>query len=124
MPAYEYRCNTCGTPTTYFYKTIADYEAGLATQRCPACGSTELTRTIRRVAIAKPGKNYAAMSSNEMLSVFENGDPREVGRMIHEVGGDQALNDPAMADAASRLMKGDNPEKVERDLSAHTSQSQ
>lgn len=120
MPAYEYRCNNCQRVTPFFYKTVAAYETGQAAQRCPHCGGADLTRVIHKVNVAKPSKNYAGMSSNEMLSVFENGDPREVGRMIHEVGGDHALNDPAMADAAKRLMKGDDPAKIERDLTANT----
>ncbi len=118
MPSYEFRCNTCGRAITLFYKRVADYEAAQAERACPHCGSASLTRQIRRVAFAKPTKDYTRMSSGEMLSVFENGDSREVGRMIHEVGGDAALNDAAMQDAAKRLMNGEAPAKVERDLSA------
>lgn len=122
MPSYEFRCNTCGRPVTLFYKRVADYEAAQhGEQTCPHCGGIGLTRQIRRVAFAKPTKDYTRMSSGEMLSVFENGDSREVGRMIHEVGGDAALNDAVMSDAARRLMNGDNPAKVEHDLSAASS---
>ena len=118
MPSYEYRCKNCGRPTTFNYKSIAAYESARDSLVCPNCGSVDLTRLIRQVAIPKSGKNYSRMNANEMLSVFEGGDAREVGRMIHEVGGDQSLNDPNMADAARRLMNGENPAKVERDLNA------
>jgi len=106
MPVYEYRCKTCAKPSTFLYKSVADYDAARASLLCKNCGSADLTRLISRIAIAKPGKNYAAMSSNEMLSVFEGGDSREVGRMIHEVGGDTALSDPQMADCGEAFDEG------------------
>ncbi len=120
MPAYDYRCNACGRASQFFYKTYKDYDAASTdgSRVCPNCGSKELVRTISRVAIPKPGRNYAKMSSDEMLSVLEGGDAREVGRLMHEVGQDAVLDDPAMADAAKRLMKGESVEKVEADLSA------
>jgi putative FmdB family regulatory protein len=116
MPVYEYRCQTCGSVSAFTYKSVSDYDTARESLVCAACSSDALTRVISRVAISKPGRDYAKMSSDEMLSVFEGGDAREVGRMIHEVGGDAALNDPHMAHAARRLMDGDSPAKVEKDL--------
>lgn len=119
MPSYDFRCKTCGTRFTLTYKSIADYEA--ATLTCTNCGSTALARLIQRVAIQKPGRDYTKMSSNEMLSVFESGDSRQVGEMFQQVG--QGNLSPEMAapyqEATERLLSGEKMDKVERDLQAN-----
>jgi hypothetical protein len=48
--------------------------------------------------------------------VLEGGDTREIGRMFEQVGQDQALDDPTMREVGERLMKGESPERIERDL--------
>ena len=118
MPSYDYRCNSCGRKSTLFYKSYKDYDAAAAAKSstCPHCGSNELTRVINRVAIPKQGRNYGSMNSQEMLSVLEGGDSREVGEMFHEVGGDAASSDPAFGEITDRLRKGDSPDRIERDL--------
>ncbi len=118
MPVYDYRCNACGRKAALFYKSYKDYDAANAahSHTCPHCGSHDLTRLISRVAIQKPSHNYANMSSDEMLSVMEGGDTRELGRMMHQLGQDEAVNDPAFGEVTERLMKGDDPERIEADL--------
>ncbi len=120
MPSYDYRCNSCGRKSTLFYKSYKDYDAATAahTSACPHCGSSELTRVINRVTIAKPGRNYGKMNSQEMLSVLEGGDSREVGDMFHEVGGDAAASDPGFGEITDRLRKGDSPDHIDRDMSS------
>jgi putative FmdB family regulatory protein len=116
MPAYDYRCNQCGRSMTLFYKTYKDYDA--ATHTCAYCGSTDLTRLINRVTVARPSRDYANLSSNEMLSVLEGGDSREVGTMFEQVGaGDPSLG-AQYHEATQRLLRGESPEKIERDLQA------
>jgi putative FmdB family regulatory protein len=117
MPVYEFRCNSCQRPLSLFYKTYQQYDSALQNGvTCPHCGSTHVTRLISRVAIAKQSVNFAGMSSGEMLNVLEGGDSREVGRMIQEVGGDQALNDPTLRNVSDRLLRGDSAERIERDI--------
>jgi putative FmdB family regulatory protein len=117
MPAYDYRCNSCKRKVSLFYKTYKDYDAANTTGHiCPNCGSTDLTRVINRVVVQRPGRDYSNMSSDDMLSVLEGGDTREVGRMMHQLGQDEAMDDPVMHEVAGRLMKGDDPERIERDL--------
>ncbi len=114
MPEYDYHCNQCGRSVTLFYKTYKDYDA--ATHTCPNCHSTDLTRLISRVAVARPSRDYANMSSDEMLSVLEGGDSREVGTMFEQVG----AGDPSLGadyhEATQRLLRGESPENIERDL--------
>ena len=119
MPAYEYRCNACGRPVTLTYKSYAAYdEARAAGLTCPHCGAADLTRLISRVAVARPGRDYGAMSSGEMLNVLEGGDTREIGRMFEQAGQDQAMNDPAMREVGERLLKCESPGSIERALGA------
>ena len=77
---------------------------------------TELSRLITQVAINKPGRDYSKMSSNEMLSVLESGDSRQVGEMFDQVGG----GDPALGkqyhDTTKKLLDGQSLDKVEKDL--------
>ncbi|MBE2182050.1 MAG: zinc ribbon domain-containing protein [Anaerolineae bacterium] len=117
MPVYDYRCNSCGQRSALFYKNYSDYDRardeGLC---CPNCGSTEMTRLISRVTLSKPGRDYASMSSDEMLSVLEGGDSREVGEMMQQVGQDEVMGDPVTREVTERLIKGDKPEKIEKDI--------
>lgn len=115
MPSYEYRCNVCSRPTTFTYKTYKEYDE--AERRCPNCGSAELTRLISRIAIARPTRNYASMSSQEMLSVLESGDSREMGEMFRQVGETVPEGmDPQFVETTERLLKGDKPEHIDADL--------
>ncbi|MBK8024195.1 MAG: zinc ribbon domain-containing protein [Chloroflexi bacterium] len=118
MPVYDFRCNACGRRSALTFKTIAAYDAarGEGALTCPHCGAVDLTRLISRVAIARPTKNYTSMGSDEMLHVLEGGNSREVGEMFQQVGGDQAMQDPQMAQVTERLLRGDSPERIESDL--------
>jgi putative FmdB family regulatory protein len=120
MPYYDYRCNNCGRPFALFYKSYKDYEAA-ESFTCPNCGSTDVTRRIRRVAIAQPSRDLSSISSNEMLSVMEGGDSREVGRMFQQVA-DTTGEDlgATYTETAQRLLKGESMDSVERDLASRT----
>jgi putative FmdB family regulatory protein len=84
MPAYDFRCKSCGDEFTTFYKSYAAYDA--ATPTCPNCLSHDLTRVIRRVSLQQPTRDYASMTSKEMLSVLESGDHKQVADMYNQVG--------------------------------------
>jgi putative FmdB family regulatory protein len=116
MPTYDYRCQNCGRKFDLFYKSFKDYEAASG-QTCPHCGSDQVGRSIRRVAIAKPGRDLSSLNSGEMLNVLEGGNPQEVGRMFQQVadttGADMGTQ---FTEAARRLSRGDSIDRVERDL--------
>lgn len=120
MPSYEYRCNTCGRPLTFSYRTYKDYDE--AERACPHCGSADLTRLISRVSIAKPSKNYADMSSNQMLSVLEGGDSREIGSLFQQVGATVPSSDGEYHEVTNRLLKGEKPDSIESDLRGRSEQ--
>lgn len=117
MPSYDFRCQSCGRHIVLTYKSYRDYDA--AAHTCPHCASTDLTRLISRVAIARPTRSYAGMSSQEMLSVMEGGDSREMGELFRQVGDTVPDGmDNQFNEVTERLLHGDKPEKVEADLRA------
>lgn len=120
MPSYDYRCNQCGRSFVLFYKSYKDYDG--ATPECPHCNSPEVARRIKRVTIAKPGRDMSTMSSNEMLSVMDGGNSREIGQMFQQVA-DTTGVDPGATyrEAADRLTKGESIQSVENDLSSRAS---
>ena len=118
MPSYDYRCNQCGRRLSLFYKSYDAYDA--ATHTCPHCGSTDLTRLISRVAIAKPGRDYSGMSSQEMLSVMESGDSRAMGELFKQVGESVPGADQEYHEVANRLLSGELPDTIESDLRANS----
>lgn len=123
MPMYDYRCNQCGRTFGLFYKSYKDYETAVG-QTCPNCASTEVIRRISRVTIAQPSRDLSGLSANEMLSVLDSGDSREVGQMFQQVA-DSAGGDlgETYNIATKRLLKGESIDRVERDLAASTGSS-
>lgn len=85
MPTYEFRCRQCGTEFATFYKSVAAYNAAAPT--CPHCAAESLDRIINRISFAAMSRAYAALSSDEMLSVLESGDTRQVRELYQQVGG-------------------------------------
>lgn len=94
MPIYDFRCDSCGQRFSLRYKSYAAYDR--AQPRCAECGSVDLTRVISRVSIAKAGRDYAGMSANEMLSVLEGGDKRQVDALYRQVGASAAPTKPTV----------------------------
>lgn len=118
MPSYDFRCNACGQTLTLFYKSFRAYDE--ATPRCPHCDSIDLTRQITQVAVhtGPTTHNFADMSANQMLSVFESGDAKAVGEMMKQVG-DSAPKGSLGNDyhtATDMLQSGASKDKVEREL--------
>ncbi len=117
MPIYDYRCNQCGRNFNLYYKSYKDYDT--AQPLCTHCQSTDVARRINRVAIPKQGRDMSTLSANEMKTVLDVGDSREIGQMFQQVAATTGT-DPGAAyrEAADRLTKGESIQSVERDLSS------
>jgi len=116
MPVYDYRCNACKRRIQLTYKTYADYDA--ATRTCPRCGSTNLTRLISRVAIAKSDdQRYSDLGDESALDDMADADPatlaRYMRRMSRETGED--LGDE-FNEVVDRLERGEDPESIEAQM--------
>ena len=105
MPEYDFRCEACAHRFTLRFKTYARYDA--AAPHCPACNSAELSRLITPVTIAKANRDYRNMSSQEMLSVLESGEPGPVDEMFKQVGGGPAAGAAGAASPAIDPAKSD-----------------
>lgn len=117
MPSYDFRCNACGHGFSLFYKSYRDYDPN-APRECPQCGSTEVERRIDRVNIPKPGRDLSRLSANEMLSVLDSGQSKDVGRMFQQVIETTGVNPGAdYTEATERLLKGESIPNVEKALS-------
>jgi putative FmdB family regulatory protein len=123
MHQYEFRCKSCRHRFSLSVQSYAEYDA--LTPTCPNCGSVELSRLIGQVAVQRPNRDYTKLGVNEIVSVFDSGDSRQVGEMFQQFGdqsgGSMSPGDALpYHDAASQLLKGETMEKVERDLAAST----
>ncbi len=114
MPAYDFRCKVCSTSFTLTYKSIHDYD--IAEKHCPHCNSLELARVIKRINVQAPTRDYGRMTSEEMLSVFEAGDSRQVGQMFDQVAGTSPELGMQFHETTKRLLGGESMESVERSL--------
>ena len=114
MPTYDYRCKQCQYEFSFFYKTYADYDA--AVPACPQCDHTKLSKLISKVALPRPSHTFDKMSANEMLSVLESGDSKQVGAMFDQVGGASPELGAQYHETTQRLLKGESMDKVEKDL--------
>jgi len=85
MPQYDFRCDACQHRFGLRFKTYA--AADEAAPHCPACASDDVTRLISQVAIPRSQRDYGGLTSQEMLSVLESGDRRQVDEMVRQVGG-------------------------------------
>ncbi len=114
MPAYDFRCKNCGQEFTLFYKTYQAYDQ--AERACSNCGSSQLSRIINRIALQAPARDYSKMSPNEMLSVLESGDSRQVGQMFQQVGGASPELGADFHETTKQLLDGEPMAKVEKTL--------
>lgn len=114
MPQYEFRCKNCQAEFAVDYASVRAYTEAVPT--CPNCKSTELARLIKKVTLQPSTRDYTRMSSQEMLSVFESGDSRQVGEMFQQVGGTSPELGAPYHDATKKLLAGESMDKVEREL--------
>ena len=113
MPSYDYRCNNCNRRVVLKYKTYADYDAAVAT--CPNCQSTNLTRLISRVAIAKSeSTRFSSMDDESAMADLAEADPATLGRYMRRMGDEvgEDLGDE-FNEVIDRLERGEDPETIE-----------
>jgi putative FmdB family regulatory protein len=116
MPSYDYRCNDCKRRSVLKYKTYAEYDK--AVPACPHCQSTNLTRLISRVGIAKSeSSRFSSMEDESAMDDLADADPATLGRymrrMSSEVGED--LGDE-FNEVVDRLERGEDPESIEASM--------
>lgn len=114
MPQYDFRCKSCGREFALSYASMKAYAD--ATPTCPHCQSEDLARLITSVSVKNPSRDYTKMSSQEMLSVFDSGDSRQVGEMFQQIGGTSPELGAPYHDTTKKLLAGESMDKVEKSL--------
>lgn len=116
MPSYDYRCNSCQRRVVLTYKTYRDYDA--ATPVCPRCQSTDLTRIIGRVAVAKSDASRMDKLADEgAMDDLADADPATLGRYMRQMGEEvgEDLGDE-FHEVVNRLERGESPEDIESSM--------
>ncbi|MEN6571339.1 MAG: FmdB family zinc ribbon protein [Anaerolineaceae bacterium] len=114
MPVYEFKCSNCRKP---FEIRLSFDEYDHAVVICPHCGSKDVARRIRRVAVAGGDKAHLESMADPMaMSALEN-DPRTLGKMMREmssqVGEDMGGE---FNEVVGRLERGESPEQIEKSM--------
>jgi len=114
MPIYDYRCLECKKRFDIFM-TYAEY--GTKTVVCKFCNSTNVTRRIGRIRIAKSEEsrleNFSDPSSLEGLE----DDPVALGKMMRKMSGELGEEMPEEFDeVVNRLESGQSPDDIEKDM--------
>jgi len=115
MPAYDYRCNDCKRRVVLKYKTYADYDA--AAPICPNCKSTNLTRLISRVAIAKSESSRMDSFDDSSMDDLADADPATLGRYMRRMSSEMGEDlGEEFNEVVGRLESGEDPESIESSL--------
>ena len=100
MPIYEYRCEECGSPSTF----LVLKQEGFAPV-CKKCGNQRLTRLISRVAFLRSDEaRMERLADPSRLGDINEQDPRSMARwmkrMSKELGEDLGGDFDQMVDQA------------------------
>ena len=115
MPVYDFRCSSCSHRFDVFL-TYSEYDEHKTT--CPACGSLDLERVIRKIRVTRGDDGrLASLADDSNLDTIDR-DPKALGRMMREMKNEVGADDlPGEFDeVVSRLEKGQTPEEIERDF--------
>jgi putative FmdB family regulatory protein len=115
MPAYEYRCANCKSKVA-IYQSFAEY--GKVAPACPKCGSSDLTRLISRVRIARSEESrLETLSDPTAWGDVDENDPRSMAKMMRRMGGELGEDmGPEFNEAVDRMESGESPEEIEKSM--------
>jgi putative FmdB family regulatory protein len=116
VPIYEFRCNACTRKVALSYPSVADYAS--ATPACTHCGSTDLTRLISRVRVARSEESRleSAADMGDFAGLDED-DPRALGRMMRKLSAETGEDmGPEVDEMIGRLEAGESPEAIEESM--------
>ncbi|HKP51084.1 MAG TPA: FmdB family zinc ribbon protein [Chloroflexia bacterium] len=136
MPIYEYDCGGCKRRVSLFFPSFSAVEARTAAgeNRCPRCGSADLTRRMSRVRALRhtstgTGTGAGSYDDDDMpgdldgmaagLEGLDENDPRAVARwarQMKETMGDEMDMGPEFDRALARIESGEDPDRVMEDL--------
>ncbi len=115
MPLYDYRCQACHNRVS-IQQSYAEY--GVKPVSCPVCGSSQLTRIIGRVRIAKSeDRRLDDMSDPSFLGDVDENDPKSLARAMKKMGREMGEDlPPEFGEITDRLEAGEDPEAIEKSM--------
>ena len=122
MPAYEFRCTDCHKRYE-INLSYAEYDRYQGS--CPHCGSSNVSRFIRKVRFSLGDRSRLAnLADPANLNALDE-DPQALGRMMREMKTQLGANDlPGEFDeVVDRLESGQTAEQIENDLPELSSSS-
>ena len=134
MPIYEYKCGGCGRKVSLFFTSfsVAESRAQAGENRCPRCGSPNLSRVMSRARAVRAvstgeydgemgadlGENGMGAMDDDLMAGINQDDPREVARWARQMKdslGEEFDMGPHFDQALTRIEKGEDPERVMED---------
>lgn len=139
MPIYEYKCGGCGRRVSLFFPSFSAAESRTAAgeNRCPRCGSADLSRLMSRVRSLRSGNGgddgtdddfpdmpgglggYDSDPLMDGLEGLDDEDPRTIARwarQMKESMGEELDMGPEFDRALARIEAGEDPDKVMDDM--------
>jgi putative FmdB family regulatory protein len=115
MPVYEFRCQNCRNRVG-IQMSYAEY--GVKAVACPVCGSTQLSRLIGRVRIAKSeDRRMDDLSDPSFLGDMDENDPKSLARAMKKMGAEMGEDlPPEFGEITDRLESGEDPEAIEKSM--------
>lgn len=112
MPYYDYRCDDCKQLNRFFF-SFSEYDS--ADPDCKRCGSPNLKRRIKRVALAKSEESRMDnMMDESTLAALESEDPKALGKFMRQMSGEMGEPlDDEFGEVVDRLERGQSPEDIE-----------
>jgi putative FmdB family regulatory protein len=129
MPIYEYRCGGCKRRVSLFFPSFSAAESRTAAgeNRCPRCGSPELSRLMSKAYTIRGGGGGSDDADLDdfpggqdgMFEGLDEEDPRSIARWarrMKENMGDEMDLGPEFDQALSRIEAGEDPDKVMEEI--------
>ena len=112
MPIYEYRCQPCGTVSSFFVRSIGSALEPV----CPHCESTEMQRRMSSFAMGKTvgsvHENFPAGSEYSSPEYYQ--DPRNIGRNVEKAFSKFGMEIPqSVRDNIDSARSGETPKGMD-----------
>ena len=106
MPIFEYRCQACARK----FSALIGMTAEADNEKCPHCGSSQVTRLVSRFARVRSEDDRVDQFSDEMDVIGEPDNSNRMRSMVREMG--KAMDDD-MSDEMEEVFEADMEGKLE-----------
>jgi putative FmdB family regulatory protein len=120
VPIHEYRCQSCGQLTSFFFRSFRAAEAAASGEtplRCPHCGTDVLQRLISKPALLRGhGGQLAEPAGSALMDALDAEDPAALAGLLRHagraIGEDVESSTSEMGEIIGRLEAGESPAQV------------